>query len=193
MRVAKRIRHWLPLMPLLALLGATYWLDQQAQPDPDTPASTLRHEPDAIVDGFSATNLNKAGSPSFILHADKMLHYSDDDSTDLDQPHITLLDKNNLPLYVSAKTGNISRRGDEVILSGGVTVQRGASSGTNAMNLVTEYLRVLPEQGLMDTDKAIELTEIDSVVKAVGLELDNNTRTLQLLSRVTTEYAPTTR
>lgn len=193
MRIAKRIRHWLPLLPLLALLGATYWLNQQAQPDPDLPTSTLRHDPDAIVDGFSATNLNKAGSPSFILHADKMMHYSDDDSTELDEPRITLLDENNLPLYASAKTGNISSKGDEVILSGGVTVQRGASSGRNAMNLETEYLRVLPEQGLLNTDKAIELTEIDSVIKAVGLELNNNTRTLQLLSRVTTEYASSTR
>ncbi|MGC2165366.1 MAG: LPS export ABC transporter periplasmic protein LptC [Gallionella sp.] len=188
MRITKRIRHWLPLLPLLALLGATYWLDQQARPDPDIPASGLRHEPDAIVDGFSVTNLNKAGSPSFILNADRMLHFSDDDSTDLDAPHITLLDENNLPLYASAQTGNITSKGNEIILSGGVAVQRGASDEKNAMNLKTEFLRILPEQGLLDTDKAIELTKTDSIVNAVGLALNNNTRTIQLLSRVTVEY-----
>ncbi len=193
MRINRRFRHCLPLLPLLALLGATYWLDQQAQPNPDTAISKPRHDPDAVVDGFSATNLNKAGTPGFILHADKMLHFSDDDSTDLDEPHITLLDENNLPLYASAKTGNISSKGNEIVLSEGVAVQRGANHGKNVMNLKTEYLRVFPEQGLMVTDKAIELTEADSIVTAVGLQLNNNSRTLQLQSRVTTKYVSTIR
>jgi Ni,Fe-hydrogenase I cytochrome b subunit len=32
MNFASRIRHWLPLLPLLALLAATYWLNQQVLP-----------------------------------------------------------------------------------------------------------------------------------------------------------------
>jgi lipopolysaccharide export system protein LptC len=189
MRPSRRIRHWLPFLPLLALLGATYWLDQQAQPDLATAVFRPRHDPDAIVDGFSATTLSQSGTPSFIVHAGKMLHFSDDDSTNLEAPHITLLDERNLPLYASAQSGIISSKGKEIILSGGVAVQREASNQNRTLNLRTDYLRVLPDQGLMETDRPVELTEPDSTVSAVGLELNNNTRTLKLLSRVRTEYA----
>jgi len=33
MTLASRARYWLPLLPLLVLLGATYWLNQQVQYD----------------------------------------------------------------------------------------------------------------------------------------------------------------
>jgi lipopolysaccharide export system protein LptC len=178
---------------LLALLGATYWLDKQAQPDPAAPVIRPRHDPDAIVDGFSATTLNKSGTPSFIVHAGKMLHFSDDDSTNLEAPRITLLDERNLPLYASAQDGIISSKGEEIILAGNVAVQRNTGKQNRILNLQTDYLRVLPGEGLLETDRPVKLTEPDSIASAVGLELNNNTRTMKLLSRVRTEYASAAR
>ena len=62
MTLAARVRPWLTLLPLLGLLGATYWLNQQALPEPVKPDNSKLHEPDAIMENFSATNLNEQKS-----------------------------------------------------------------------------------------------------------------------------------
>src|SRR5665811_174572 len=71
MSFSSRARYWLPLLPLFGLLGATYWLNLQVQPQAAKPDSSKRHDPDAIIENFSATKLNEQGVPSFIMVAKK--------------------------------------------------------------------------------------------------------------------------
>jgi len=75
MTFASRARYWLPVLPLLALLGGTYWLDLQAQPDPEKADNKERGDPDAIMENFSAVQLNKQGQPRFTIAAGRMQHY----------------------------------------------------------------------------------------------------------------------
>lgn len=190
MTFATRVRYWLPLLPLLGLLGATYWLNQQAQPEPVKPDGSTRHDPDSIVENFSAVKLNEQGTPYFIMSAAKMLHYPDDDSTALEAPRLTLLAEDSPPLLAKAESGSISRKGDELLLQGSVEVLRGAAEEQDQLKLQTESLNIIPDQDLASSDKAVTLTEANSTVNAIGLELNNKTRTIKLLSKVRSEYAP---
>lgn len=190
MTFATRARYWLPLLPLLGLLGATYWLDQQVQPEPVKPDGSTRHDPDSIVENFSAVKLNKQGTPYFIVNAAKMLHYPDDDSTALEAPRLTLLAEDSPPLLATAKSGSISRKGDELFLQGGVEVLRGPGMEQDQLKLQTESLNIIPDQDLASSDRAVTLTEAHTTVNAVGLELNNKTRTIKLLSKVRSEYVP---
>ncbi len=107
----QRLREWSPLLPLLLLLGATYWLSQQVQPIPPAPDGNKRHDPDFIVSKLSAITLNEQGAPHFILSAQKMVHYPDNDSTHLDDLHLSSLYPGQPPVYTSARTGrNIEQR-----------------------------------------------------------------------------------
>jgi len=184
-----RARHWLPLLPLFALLAATYWLNQQALPEPARPENK-RHDPDAIMENFSATNLNEQGAPDFILAAAKLMHYPDDDSTTVDAPHITILSPGKPAIHASAEQGTISSKGDEVFLSDNVKVLREASARQDQMTLQTQYLHLIPDQGLADTDRAVTVVDAHSIVHATGMEMDSKTRTLKLLSQVRSEYVP---
>ena len=190
MTFAKRARYWLPLLPLLGLLGATYWLDQQAQPEPTPSNGSRRHDPDSIVENFSAVKLNKQGTPHFIMSAKKMLHYPDDESTTLEVPHITLLAEDSPPLVATAEIGSISKNGDELFLQGGVEVLRGVAPEHGQLKLQTESLRIIPDQDLARSDTAVRLTEAHTTVNATGLDLNNKTRTIKLLSKVKSEYVP---
>lgn len=184
-----RIRHWLPLLPLFALLAATYWLNQQALPESAKPESK-GHDPDAIMENFSATNLNEQGVPDFLMAAKKLLHYPDDDSTAVDDPRITLLSPGKPAIHASAEHGTISSKGDEVFLSDNVKVLREASAHQDQMTLQTQYLHLIPDQGLANTDRAVTVVDAHSIVHATGMELDNKTRILKLLSQVKSEYVP---
>ncbi len=189
MTLGSRVRPWLPLLPLLALLSATYWLNQQALPGPAKPESK-RHDPDAIVENFSATSLNDQGVPDFIMAATRLMHYPDDDSTTLDEPRITMLSPGKPAIHANAEHGSVSSKGEDVYLRDNVKVLREASAQQGQLTLQTEYLHVSPDQNLADTDRAVTIVEAHNIVHATGMELDNKTRILKLLSRVRSEYVP---
>jgi lipopolysaccharide export system protein LptC len=52
------------------------------------------------------------------------------------------------------------------------------------MTLQTSYLHVIPDQDLAKTDREVTLISGNSTVKSVGLEFNNATRSLKLLSQV---------
>jgi lipopolysaccharide export system protein LptC len=190
MTFSSRVRYWLPLLPLLGLLAATYWLNQQVKIEPAKPEDKKRHDPDAIVENFSATKLNELGVPDFTMAARRMLHYPNDDSTTLEDPRITLMYDEHPTIHATAKLGNVSSKGDEVFLQDEVKVIREANASQNQLTLQTEYLHIIPEQNVADTSRAVTITDAHSTVRATGMEMDNKARTLKLLSQVRSEHVP---
>lgn len=190
MILATRVRYWLPIVPLLALLGATYWLNQQVQPQADQPDSSKRHDPDTIVENFSAIKLNEQGVPRLIMAARKMLHYPDDDSTTLEVPRLASLAADRQTIHTIAQRGIISSKGDEVFLHDAVEVLREANRQQPELRMQTEYLHIIPDKDIADTDRAVTIVDAYTTTHATGLEMDNNTRTLKLLSQVRSEHVP---
>ena len=190
MTFAHRIRYWLPVLPLFGLLGATYWLNQQVLPEPTMSDSSKRHDPDAIVENFSATRLNEQGVPRFVMAASKLLHYPDDDSTAQEMPRIVMLSPGQPTINATARHGILSSKADEVFLHDAVEVLRAASARQDGMTLQTEYLHIIPDQNLADTDRAVTIVDARNIVHATGMEMDNKTRILKLLSQVKSEHVP---
>lgn len=189
MTLASRARYWLPLLPLLGLLGVTYWLNQQVRQEIAKPDSK-RHDPDAIMENFSAVKMNQQGAPRFIMNAKKMQHYPDDDSTELDAPRLTALSDGRPPIHTSAQRGLVSSKGDEVFLYHNVTVVREAAAGREELTLLTEYLRAIPDQDLANTDRAVTIVDTHNTTHGIGLEMDNKARTIKLLAQVRSEHVP---
>ena len=190
MTFTSRIRYWLPLLPLLGLLGLTYWLNQQVRPELAKPDSSKRHDPDAIMENFSAMKLNEQGAPRFIVIAKKMLHYPDDDSTTLEVPRMTMLSGDHPPIHIIAKRGGVSSKGEEIFLHDDVEVLREASAKQDELTLQTEYLHIVPDKDLADTDRAVVIVDAYNTVHATGMQMDNKVRTLKLLSHVRSEHVP---
>ena len=190
MTLASRARYWLPLLPLLGLLGVTYWLNRQVQPELTKPGNGKRHDPDAIMGNFSAIKLNEQGKPHFIMAAKKMQHYPDDDSTVLEVPRLTMLSVQHPATHIIAREGIVSSKGDEVFLRHDVEVLREASVQREELTLHTEYLHIIPDRDWADTDRAVTIVEAHNTVHATGLEMDNKARTIKLLSQVRSEHVP---
>ncbi len=190
-RFAEKARAWLPLLPLLLLLAATYWLNQQVQPLPQI-QSQQRHDIDYVVENFSAVTLNMQGQPRFTLVAEKLWHYPDDDTTHLQMPHITSLYADRPPTLTTAQTGMVSSKGDDVFLYDEVRVTRPATDDLGEQRFATDYLHVIPDRDWAETNQSVVMTNNYNIIRAVGMELDNKARTAKLLSRVraTHEHVP---
>jgi lipopolysaccharide export system protein LptC len=186
----QRLREWSSLLPLLLLLGAAYWLNLQVQPLPGKPDSGKRHAADFIVSRFSATTLDEQGAPRFLMTAQKMTHYPDNDSTHLEDPQLASFFPARPTIYTSAKRGEISSKGEEVFLRDEVRLVRAGSATQSVMAFSTAYLHVVPDSELADTDQPVTMTDAHNVVHAVGMQLDNKARMIKLLAQVRSQHEP---
>ena len=185
-----RLSRWLPLLPLLLLLAASYWLSLQVQPTAPGSNSNLRHDPDYMIDNFTATTLDAQGKIRFVMSAKKMWHYPDDDSTHLEAPRLESFTPEHPPMRMSAQNGEISHKDDDVYLHDDVTIVRPAYANRSELTFKTNYLHVVPNKEIADTNQAVTLVDARTSVNAVGMELDNKAHTIKFLSQVKTVYVP---
>lgn len=186
----ERVRHWLPLLPLLGLLAVTYWLNQQVQLD--TPAEGKKlHIPDAIMENFSALSLDEQGRRKGTMAGRKMLHYPDDDSSEIIQPHLTSHAANRPPLHLTAHKGVVLNKGEEVILQQAVLVRREPTPEAREMRMYTEQLRALPDKDWCGTDLPVRMEQGQDVMSAVGMEMNNQTQQVWLRANIRADYAAT--
>lgn len=184
MTLATRARAWLPLLPVVGILAMTYWLDQQVKPIPATPDPRLQHSADAIVDNMRAVTLNQQGTPHIILTTKQLVHYADDDSTTLDTPDITAISPLRANIHMTAARGTLSSKGDVVELIDHAQITRAAYANQSELVVQSDYIKAIPDREFAQTDRPVTITDADHHVSAVGLEMNNRSQTLKLLSQV---------
>jgi lipopolysaccharide export system protein LptC len=178
-----RWRAWVPALLLSLLAALTWWLDQKVQPlGPHDAASSA--DPDFVAENFEAKRMNEDGSERYSVIARKMVHYPVDNSAVLDEPRLTHFDPDKGPVSIRANQGVVSSNGETVDFRGDVLVRRAAFGEDPEMTLSTSFLHVVPDKDLVETTHEVTLTHGNSTVKSVGLEFNNKTRQLQLLSNV---------
>ena len=186
-RITSKLRSWLPLLPLLGLLMASYWLSLQVQPLPSL-SKEVRHDVDFTIEHLSSTGLDKQGIPRSTLFAEKMWHFSDDDTTHLQMPHIVSLKVEQPPVNITAKLGTLSKNNEDVFMHDDVVITRTDPKTLNEMRFETDYLHIAPDRDTADTDHAVLMYDKKNVVSAVGLLFDNQARTVKLLSQVRAKH-----
>jgi lipopolysaccharide export system protein LptC len=184
-----RPSSWLPLAVMLMLVGLTFWLNQLVQAPARKADGAMRHDPDLIVEQFSARKLGEDGRTLYTLAARKMVHYPDDDSAHLETVSLEAFEPRQPRLLVSANRGRLEQGGDRVWIEGNVVVVREGDGRTEPARLTTEQLLVLPDAGIARTSSAVTLESPTGHAVAEGLELDNRARTLKL-ERVKATYKP---
>ena len=186
----ERLHSWLPLIPLLLLLAATYWLSLQVQSPDSGSKKSMRHDPDYIMDNFTATTLDKQGKVRFVMSAQKMMHYPDDDRTYLDAPRLMSMAAEHPAMQMTALNGEVSSKGDELFLRNNVVIVRPAYANKSELTLRTSYLHIVPNKDIADTDQAVTLEDARVTLNAIGMEMDNKAHTVKFLSQVKTVYEP---
>jgi lipopolysaccharide export system protein LptC len=134
--------------------------------------------------------MGESGEISYSLSAAKLVHYPDDDSTLLTSPRFVSYGPSKAPVTVTSSEGVISAKGEHVYFQDDVRVTRAAHEGASELVMRTEFLRVVPDQHLALTDRPVTLSDDANTVTAVGLELNNETRVIKLLSNVRGIYDP---
>ncbi|MDA8094775.1 MAG: LPS export ABC transporter periplasmic protein LptC [Betaproteobacteria bacterium] len=183
------IATWLPVVLMLIAAGLSYWLDRAVRAGAGGQAHHARHDPDYYIDDFRAVNLGSDGRPTYSLAAAKMVHYPDDDSTALTLPDFSGFTSNGAPVRITADRGWLSSHGTDVDFTGNVRVVRAPYDHQGATTLTTSFLHLVPRQKIATTNQAVTIVATNTRVTAVGMEMNNKTQILKLLSRVKARYA----
>ena len=118
-----------------------------------------------------------------------MQHYPDDDTTDLEAPNVVNFRGAGVTMTASSKTAKLSSNGDNVYLQDDVRLTRSAYENHSELVMLTTWLHVVPDDGTARTDKPVRIQDATTLITSDGLEFDNKTRILKLLSNVRGSYA----
>jgi lipopolysaccharide export system protein LptC len=182
----------LVLAGFMALL--TFWINKTVeQQGPKTDGSN-RHDADYIMENFVTKQTNETGKLRYILAAEKMTHFPDDDSTVLTQPTFTQYTTDKPYTNIKGDHANVSSNGEEIEVLENVVVIREGTAGKGEMQVLTDKLTLFPNQDLAKTDSPVVIKQAPkTVIHATGMIYDKRKKTIQLLKKVNAHYEKPTR
>ena len=178
-----------PLMLMLALALLSFWLERAVREE-ETHTALRRHDPDYIVENFRVVNYDRSGVVESSLTARKMIHYPDDDSTELSLPRLVETKRDKPRTEVSAMRGALSQDGEEVFLYDNVLVQREATDSRSAMRIETSALHYVRYGSMLRSDRDVRITEERQMLTGRGLEYDMDAERMALRERVRGRIEP---
>jgi lipopolysaccharide export system protein LptC len=179
-----------PLLLMLALAALTFWLERTVREEEGVHPSLRRHDPDYVVDNLTHTRFNVQGLVDSTIVAAKMIHYPDDDSTDLITPRVVQTKPNEPRVTLTADRGMLSQDGEEVFLYGNVLLVRDAGPERSETRMRSTFMHVVNAQSVIRTDRDVLITEEDRELSGRGMEYHNDTKELFLRERVRGRFEP---
>lgn len=192
---ADRFRLWLMVALLAVIALGSFWVLEviRRNNEEGNSRSAPRTAPDYYVENFNFVRLSNDGRTNYHILGKRMTHRPRSDDYEIEQPRINSFDDGQAPVTVIAdravleqknSQSNPPKDSDEVQLFGNVSVERPDSPTSKQMRLESEYLLVLPNTNIMKTDKPVTITTARAEIHAVGMEANNATQEMQLLSKV---------
>lgn len=182
-------REYRAVFWLLPLAAASAWLANLGEVEEAAPAATQAHSVDYFSTTYSKLEMDAQGKPKDYLRAAKMMHYSDNKTTELTQPWMTFYNEDEPPWEVRSATARLSADGKDLYLDGEAHIDRAAAPGVRMLKINTSNLRVKPETSYAETDDWAELISTPDITTGTGMKVTfRKPIHLQLLSNVKGRY-----
>lgn len=134
------------LVAALAILAAvSWWLTDSGADRNAVRNGKARHEPDYFIENFTAATMDAQGRRKHELSAVRLVHYPDDDSVELDRPHLVQYAPGEPPVHTVADRGYSTSDNKTILMRGNVRVTRGAFGGRPSGEVSTHEMQVLLE------------------------------------------------
>ncbi len=184
------LRNSLIAFFLLLALGLSSWSIILSSKSPTITMVTKPGQPDAIMEDVEALIMNKEGKPSLKLETPKMIHFPENDITELMKPHVVIYRESPEPWHINAKHATTHKGVTEITFWDNVVIHHLADSDNPNTTMETTILTILPNQKLARTKEAIKVIQPDTTIHAIGMLANWYDGTVKLLSQAREEYVP---
>ena len=171
-----------PIILIILLTLFTLWLDKTVRQPTTEQEQDPEKNPDYIMENFSTYQVDHIRKKHEKLLAEKMLHYVANNATYFEQPRFINSKMNKPGMRVRADKANMSGD-DDIHLNGNVKVIR-YDVGGKETTMTTSYLHINRDNDISKTDKPATIIQSNTIINTVGIEIDNNTHIIHLLSDV---------
>ncbi|ORU89728.1 MAG: LPS export ABC transporter periplasmic protein LptC [Cycloclasticus sp. symbiont of Poecilosclerida sp. M] len=154
---------------LLTLALATWWISFSQEPPTLFEEGEQTHKIDYFLKNFNALSMTENGLPKERLQAEYMKHFSDNDTTEMKLPQITMYSEDKPDLQIKSDTGFISSDGELVLLNGAVTIRREAKDKLDPMIVDTHNLRIQLSNDYAETDEYVKIISKGITIEGTGL------------------------
>jgi lipopolysaccharide export system protein LptC len=179
------------LLGLLSLIAAaifTGWLVDRVDSTAPRPEEARRHDPDYYMENFSQLSMDPGGGLDNKLQAEFMVHYLDDDSSELVRPRLELYNDSRPPWIVVAERGWVSAGNEVILLYGPVEIWRNHADGEREVEVLTTNLRILADEDYAESDYPTTIRSRTTTTHAVGMRARFGKGHLELLERVRSRH-----
>ncbi len=133
---------YISILGLVGLFGIMLQ-NSLLEEEPEEQNYNQRHDPDYYIENFTATGLDKNGQRRFVIEAERMAHFPDDDTALLDNPHVIEYTVGFAPRHTYSDSGWMNSTGDEILLTGNVRVVFEADSRGPGGTMKSKRMRIL--------------------------------------------------
>jgi lipopolysaccharide export system protein LptC len=153
-------------------------------------SSNSSSQPDAFMENVIATIINKEGLRSLLIESPRMVHYSENDTTFIESPHITVYRDSPQPWHINSDYAKATKGIDKLFFWSNVIIHHPHDSSTPITTFKTTTLTVFPHEKIAQTSDEVTLSQPETVVHAIGMTANFNNGEVKLLSQARGEYAP---
>ena len=190
MGILAQALKFLPMLLMAVLTLGTYWMVQMNEPNLDT-EKQKRHVPDYIMDGIVVTTLGPEGNTKFRVVGQKLVHYEDDASSEIDWPIARRFHETKPAITVKSDKGFLD--GDMTVLDlvGNASLTRPAQAasatqaGSARLFMSSSKFTVLMNEDIVKTNRPVNLEQGLSIMTSQeGAIFDNVHQKLTMIGQV---------
>lgn len=167
----------------------SFWLSSQNS-KPSKPNIRKDHTPDYYLENFSTLTMNLDGTPKNKLYAEFMVHYPDDDSSELTKPKLELFNIDKPPMVISSEKGWITANNEVILLSGAVQLQQLDDNNLLKLQVHTRDVVVKVKENYAETDEHATIIGRRTRMEGDGVRAYFDENRIELLNNVTGRINP---
>ena len=148
------------------------------------------HFIDLFINNFTLTTTDESGSTAYILKADRLEHYNDEDYSQIINPRIRF-PQDDSHWLIDAKFGEIDSKQDFITLHDNVVMKKIESIESNEIFIITtQAMTINAKSKIIESDQMVNITNGSLELESNGMHFDSQQKQLKLLSNVSGVYVP---
>jgi LPS export ABC transporter protein LptC len=168
---------------------ASFWLKEEVINEYKNFTQSKNSGPSFFLKDFESTKTDEDGNLQSSLQADYMKHFKEEDKTSLFKPLYTKYKNKNKHSTIYSDVGEISDKGEEIILKENAILIRFPTETKKTLKLYTHELNIYSELDIVTSQKAVKMIQEPNIeIDGVGMKYDNKDGILKLLSNVKVRY-----
>ncbi len=146
--------------------------------------------PDAIAFNVTYTQMDQNGNIAHQLYSTRFVHYTFENSSEFQNPKITIMNPNGSPWHITADSGTSQQGSSLIHLVGNVKLYQPPSAKNTELTITTSKATIYSDKKYVTTDQPVKIVKPNTIATAIGANANMETKVVNLLSNVKETYVP---